>query len=152
MQDISKNTVYSPLWQWERIQMLGYWKADILKNLERCEKYLGDKRDISKLYRVLNMLNAVRMGYHGMGLVDTTNDQRLIAYRDTVQTAYEQLKSEGFELEEITEEQVRQEWALVPTFYRDLIVGDLTIRYIKSGKSKNREDLKWFLDIIGAKA
>jgi hypothetical protein len=151
MQELHKNAVYSPYWQWFRMQLKGVWKQYTRENLFKLDEYLGDRRDITKLWRVLNLLNGVRMGFEGMGIGKGPESIMIAKFRDGVSESYQSLKDQGFQIQEVTEEQILEEWRDVPKFYRDQIIGDLSIRYWKSKKSKNREDLKWFLELIGAK-
>lgn len=149
MQDIRKNVVYSPYWQRIRMLCKGNWVKDIDQNIRMLEHYLGDRSDITRVWRVLNTLNATRMGFHGMQLIGSDVDRKLVEFRDELSALYTALAEDGHELVEVTEDQVRREWAELDLNIRRQIFDDLYIRYAKHNRSAHREDLQWFLNLVG---
>lgn len=97
--------LYDLEWQALRVSLLGKWtnNRDVARNTDALSTYLyGDGSFLhkamngfkaldllaSRQYRVLNLLNAVRMGYHGMMYVNSEIDDMVVDIRDMVQDQY----------------------------------------------------------------
>ena len=97
--------LYSSYWQGLRVGMLaehstvGGWTTvtGTEQNLEKCWRYI-DQRDITaeqyylRLWRVLNALNAVRMGYSGQGKANSAPDKLVLEARLELSDTYQQYK------------------------------------------------------------
>lgn len=88
--------LYDVEWQCLRVSLLGSWTSlhQVERNLEMLSAYIyggvpiSEAALISRMYRVLNLLNAVRMGHHGLQMNDTEISQAIVIYRDTLSDQY----------------------------------------------------------------
>lgn len=90
--NVSKAVLYSVQWQKLRVSLLGNFnheegvKVNICKISNYIQETILDEIETARrLWRAINLLNAVRMGYHGQGLVGTMMDKHIISYRDKLQ-------------------------------------------------------------------
>lgn len=112
-----KSVLYRPSWQKLRVSCLAQnhpqggfnTNEGTQDNLMRLNNYIGDAASLvegvkqenlrmgftqeeeyaCRIWRVLNLLNAVRMGYHGIGRVGTPGDEAVRKYRDSVQLQHD---------------------------------------------------------------
>lgn len=149
MQDIKKNVVYSPAWQELRIALKGKWVAATKANIVLCREYIvANQFDLNCVWRVLNTLNAVRMGFHGMGIVGGDADKALVAFQKEVSDLYKLKTKGGAHLVPVTEDQVRLEWVELEPSMQEAILADVKKRLSLHSQSKHREDLRWFISIV----
>lgn len=87
--NIHKEVLYDVEWQSLRVSLLGSFTTinGVESNIVKLKNYLRSTNKV-KLWRVLNLLNAVRMGYHGQRLVGTLQDAKIIYFRNNVQQLY----------------------------------------------------------------
>jgi len=149
MQDLKKNVVYSPHWQELRMALKGKWVGATAANIVLCREYIVlSQFEITHIWRVLNILNAVRRGFHGMGIVGGDADKTLVEFQKEVSALYKQKKAEGKRLVEVTEQQVINEWSLLEDDIKADILKDVKQRLSLHSQSKHRDDLRWFIDIV----
>lgn len=147
--------LYSVSWQALRVQLKGSWGSveGVRNNLKVLGRYLDDHwDDQTRLWQVTNLLNAVRMGYSGMGLVDSDQDRTLVAARAKVRAAYSKamFSDRGVRFEIPTEDDIKRDWAALDPKVRLMITDDLIKRRALHKDSKFRNELTWFLRTTGA--
>ncbi len=104
-----RQSLYHMEWQALRVQLLGNWSTK--ESVQWCfnqltayvnssgvalfsytgeVEYIGQADDwyITRLYQVVNLLDAVRMGYSGQGVLDTDLDKYFCTRRVTFMDAY----------------------------------------------------------------
>jgi len=103
-----KSSLYDVEWQVLRVNTLaqntsaGGWNTEIgvEANLEKFRRYVMGTKDsqeyTNRLWRILNMLNAVRMGYNGTNQAGTNQDKAVILFRDMVSKRYNKIIDGGF--------------------------------------------------------
>jgi hypothetical protein len=102
-----KNVLYDVEWQALRVSLLatnakgsanegGFATVPgTQKNLEMLNKYFIDGASVStdeaalRVWRILNLLNATRMGYSGQGRKGSTQDVLVQKFRDRIQEFYD---------------------------------------------------------------
>ena len=106
-----KAVLYDVEWQTLRVNTLtqnneyGGWNTveGVKENVNKLSTYILNTRDkqeyFYRLWRVLNMLNAVRMGYSGTKQVDTTQDNLVKAFRDDVSQEYHKRVDDGMQFD-----------------------------------------------------
>ena len=107
-----KAVLYDVNWQVLRVNTLGQnndsggWNSaeGANVNITKLRHYIiatKDKQEYYyRLWRVLNMLNAVRMGYSGTKQTDTEQDVLVRQFRDIISKRYHELTDDGFEFKE----------------------------------------------------
>lgn len=95
----AKANLYDIYWQALRASLLTKFVTEdgMKDNLEKLDAYRlksvpGTYGRFIRLWRIINLLNGVRMGFHGMKLVDTPVDMMLLAFRSNMQKEYQNLK------------------------------------------------------------
>lgn len=150
--NIHKEVLYDVEWQSLRVSLLGSFTTinGVESNIVKLKNYLRSPNKV-KLWRVLNLLNAVRMGYHGQRLVGTPQDLKVIEYRNEVQKLYySSLKfptNWNWSKVKIDLSKLRDEQS--GTFAK--ILSNLKLRQKNALKRKtmhNRPELKTFLDLM----
>lgn len=156
MSSVHKQVLYDIEWQDLRTKLLSRHRDDggwatvegATTNISMLEDYLGDLTDVSKLWRVINLLDAVRMGYSGQRRTGSPQDQMVKEYRDDLNIQYAQLKEQGAQheapLEEATIADIQS--ASEETLRR--IHNNLLERWTKHSTSQHRDELRHFLDLI----
>lgn len=135
-------------WQALRVDLRGSWTtlAGTETNLERLVSYLKrSKFTVSSLWRVLNLLNAVRMGYSGQGRAGSPEDKLVVRLRNQVSRRYHSAKLRVFEVP--TRKEIEKEWSKLTTFQQAAIYLDLRDRLNKGG-AEHRQELAWFVKIL----
>lgn len=151
-----KQTLYSVSWQALRVSLLGNWTsaAGAQINIGLLDDYLnstaiGDRDEkYSRLWRVLNCLNAVRMGYSGQGLTDSEQDELVRAYRDKVSSLYKAHKLGNVRFVIDDDATVRKEWRRLNMSARTAIYVNLSRRRELHANSSHRDELSHFLSLI----
>jgi hypothetical protein len=144
-----KLTLYDVTWQEMRTRCAWATYPDVVFSINKLRTYLWDRGQpsYSKLWRVLNLLNAVRMGYHGMKIVGSPQDCLVVEFRDEVSSFYKSL--DGPSIFEIpTSTQIERDWIRLTQGARVRILASLQSRLSKHSESKHREELRWFLGIV----
>jgi hypothetical protein len=152
--DAQKLALFSVPWQALRVQLKGSWGSvsGVRDNLKVLGRYLdGHWDNQTRLWQVTNLLNAVRMGYSGMGLIDSDQDRTLITARSKVRAAYSRaiFADLGVRFEIPTEDDLRRDWAALDVRMRVMITDDL-IKRRADRNWKYREEASWFLTTTGA--
>lgn len=147
-----KLMLYSVEWQDLRIQMKGDWATleGAKANGRLIMGYIdsGNTINISRVWRCLNLLNAVRMGFNGAaGLVGTPQDQIVTKIRNLCSTRFDILKKKHHIAEIPSPEIIRAQWQCLPDQVRTEILNDLFAR-TERGTRETRPELWWFLDQI----
>jgi len=147
-----KSCQYDPIWQEVRINCLGHWntKEGVIKNLKRLIEYLakiGGGINRTKVWQELNLMNAVRMGYHGQGLVGTDMDKLVIEYQTQLSAKYKKY-SANEPLVILSPEETLKRWNGLSPISRQKIKDNLSKRLKAHSESEYRDDLRRFLDII----
>lgn len=99
--ELAKENLYNVKWQALRVSLLSYFPTEdgVKRNIGLLKEYISsftdDYDEYLKLWRVINLLNAVRMGYNGQGLDGTKQDEMIIDFRSTCQDRYKELKDKG---------------------------------------------------------
>ena len=149
--------LYDFEWQVLRVQLEGSWTTldGARNNLDMLEAYLwsdtwsiGQKDHvlISRLYRILNYLDAVRMGYHGMGAGDTDKSHLVANYNEVIRdqyTSYQALKDWHGNWEIPSEDSYKEDLAIAGKYWGQKVVESLHKRWIfamykAGGRSKAR--------------
>lgn len=167
--------LYDVEWQILRVSLLGKWdvNAGALTALKQLEAYVWldsktTKESVmaSRLHRCINLMNAVRMGWHGSNKIGSVGDLKLIQVRDAMQCAYANymysITSQGsaVQWETPSAAQIRNECALVPIKCVEAVLRDLNKRftfavYKTRGATKeisieqvnkNRPELVWAIE------
>lgn len=166
-------SLYDIEWQCLRVQLLGNWDTleKVNDNLDRLDAYIQPDVDtstetyITRLYQVLNLLDAVRMGYSGQGVSLSKEDIEVMGYRDIVQAKYYKIRSRHpgpAHFVVPTREQIIQDMRDIPRELAHKIYDNLRNRRrlalskIKFGTqetkerllAKNRPELLWALDAM----
>lgn len=147
-----KLTLYNVSWQALRVSLLGKWTstAGTVANLRDLEVYLAQSpaaERLSRLWRVLNALNAVRMGNSGQGAANTERDVLVREFRDKVSVEYAVAKRAGTFVVD-TPETIRAEWKMLSPFVRAAILDNLGRRQKLHKDSPHRPELAHFLSLV----
>jgi len=156
-EDLSKVVVYNIPWQLLRIQLLARYSEKggfdtvegVRENIQKLKNYIGGKSDINKVWRVLNLLNATRMGYAGQDEIGSPKDKLLVKYRDQISETYKNLK-ETQEFKPDTDSDIRADVRkaapeLLEKVYRDL---RSRLKEQPADAGPARERLQHFLKLI----
>jgi hypothetical protein len=145
-----KLCLYNVEWQKLRVSLLGNWAEvqSTWKNLDTLDSYISYGVGIqyrTRLWRVLNLLNAVRMGYSGQKRFNSEQSKMVEKFRDEIQERYE--KSTGNYIVD-SEDKIKTDWLKLKDFQKDQILNNLKNRLKLHSKSKHRDELRWFLKIV----
>lgn len=150
-----KQSLYWPRWQAIRVGLLGGWTTleGTRRNLATVKNYLqaaaGTEMETTATWQVLNLLNAVRMGNSGQGTAGSQWDTEVLRFREQLSKRYRELVDAGGQLVVPTDDQVRQGWASLSPVVQQSIVRNLTKRRELHATSAYREELSWFLRLVG---
>lgn len=119
----SKAVMYDVGWQVMRVDMLDTWKTEYKDNLVELSLYMSAPESegverVRRYWRVLNYLNAIRMGFSGQGLRDHPCDVAVKEFRDAVSKGYRRLHANE------TEGLGRWDWGRVQMDVRFLFQND----------------------------
>lgn len=143
-----KQCLYDPLWQSLRVQLLGKWPTveGTKHNLVELQEWLdGHNWSKTACWQVLNLLNAVRMGYSGQGLKDSEQDDIVRVKRDMLQRIYERTKGD---FEVLPKSAVYMRWQGLFSTQRDAVATNLLKRWQKHSNPVTRPELLWFLQTV----
>lgn len=153
-----KACLYDPAWQAVRIQCKGLWgdKAGASAATTILAHYVQDQKyTITAYWRILNLLNATRMGYHGQGLVGSDMDKTVRGMQSVASANYKHKvkKVTGgrgkVRFDVLTDAQTRAAWQELDTETRHRILLDLRKRWDTHPNIKNRPELHHFLQLVG---
>lgn len=162
--------LYNVPWQRLRVSTLkkyqqpsiGGWTSlnGTEQNIARLEEYLGSTEDEKEKYirtwRVLNMLDAIRMGNHGQQTQLTAHDRRVIAYAREIRTEHQRFKAKygnitlqmaGFDSFQDFENAIRRQLRVVPA-NDGLLYGVYENLHDRQKRHAERPELNWFLDLL----
>jgi hypothetical protein len=145
-----KLTLYNVPWQALRVSLLGHWTSvdGTMRNLKLLSKYLTTGgATASKFWRVLNLLNATRMGYSGQGKEGSEEDKIVQYYRDGIQRFY-QIYRKRMPFDVDTPEQIRNDWKKLDKATQKAIYTNLAKRLDLHKESQHRNELRYFIDVI----
>jgi len=149
--NLSKNTLYDVKWQVLRVSLLGKWNDEkgVDESLEKLSTYLkeGAGPTFSKLWRILNLLNAVRMGYSGVGKFESDLSEKVAKYRNQISMLHVSLKELGAVYDKVTAEDIQNDWKELDEKTQKAIRKNLLMRLKLHSDSKFRDELRWFLDL-----
>jgi hypothetical protein len=153
--DPFKLTLYNFEWQALRTSL----DFSTLETTEKCIKklsdYLGDQENVNKVWRVLNLLSATRMGFSGQRtllkdngrLADLENRDELIkAFRERLSKKFADLDKTKIEPDSRSSMVDDLHKASEEDFNR--VYKSLQSRYDKSGESVNRPELAFYLKLM----
>lgn len=149
-----KQSLYNVSWQCLRVRMLGGWTTveGTQRNIAALRAYLQIPRlseRHTRLWRVLNLLNAVRMGNSGQGKAGSEHDQLVRDFRDQVSAQYKALKAAGGVLFVVdSDTKVLEDWRALPEQDRQNVLHNLRDRSDKHKRSKHREELNHFINVV----
>ena len=152
---LNKLWAYDVKWQILRVGLLagyntlGGWDAPD-ENIKVLNEYLGDYTDITKLYRVVNLLGGVRRGYGQRGLLGTLNDDAVRHFATDVSVEYLVLKEKGEKIQDVTEQQVLEDLKLADVKDLKRVRFNLSERLEAHKDSEFRGGLRWFLGLLNA--
>jgi signal transduction histidine kinase len=158
MKNIRKIAYYNIEWQIIRMEMRTFNSLEnCIANRTVLEKYVADSlnetQQIIRLWRVINLLNATRMGFHGCGYVGSSMDAELVSFRDTLQKMLTDLQSHlNVTLADVLSDNQINSSMLVqlkkdkPVFYQ-LLLDDLRKRY-SNGTAETRPQLLEFIEMM----
>jgi hypothetical protein len=152
IQDIKLQVMYSSAWQAVRVGLLGKWGSEegARENIEVLKQYIGDGQDLNRVWRVLNLLNAVRMGFNGQRLIGSKMDELVIEFRIGVQLQYGKLLAAGKKLQAVSDEETLREWRELDASTQALILSNLSKRRKLHEHSSHRDDLSHYLRLISS--
>jgi hypothetical protein len=152
----SKLVVYNVEWQLLRISLLGKWFSvkNVKENLNKLDSYLGDYKDLNKLYRVVNLLAGVRFAFAQTQQWENLANNKVSLFFNNVSRLYyeEKEKHPLKDFDIATEDDIRKSIrnAMLQTpekmkaVYKDLYYK----RWLPHQNSSHREELRWFLNIL----
>jgi hypothetical protein len=169
--DVARLAHYDALWQHIRVSMLGTWTNNelVAKNVQKLIHYIeygpstedpipaleakGRTFDrfapTCRAHRVINYMNAIRMGYHAIdGMVGSYCDTAIIGMRTFANKKYFQGIYDGNRFEIVGRTALLLEWAQLPESSKRAIVVDLKKRVMKTEDMVNRPELAWFIKTV----
>lgn len=162
----TKITLYDFPWQSLRTDLNFYTYDDTVKSVERVKKYVGNEKDISKVWRALNLMAATRMGFSGVKKLIKSKekmadrdkrDKYVQQYREHLTSVYAELKADGKKVHVPSEEELLDQLKKVPKEDFDRVLASLTLRYENAvaGKTPSgavgggtRPELKYYLSLM----
>lgn len=154
----SKDVLYNFSWQLLRVNLSFKSLEDAKSSLNKLKKYV-DEKDVNKVWRVLNLLSATRMGLSGQQKRDLSEEQKeefkkideqVKEFREHLSDVYKNLPKD-FKLE--TEEKKKKDISNAKTEDIEKILKSLKDRYEKGGpsgikQSPHRTSLKEYIKFL----
>ena len=152
--------IYDTNWQVIRISLLGnFTDLGVYKNIEILKDYIdtsNNKNDeLTRIWRIINLLNAVRMGISGTKRVNSYCDNVVKSLRNELQVQYKVLLSEGAVLLrldwEMTENQLKE------LYEKNILTFDKIFKSLinrkkftmkKVGTLSNRNELVRYINVM----
>lgn len=156
--DPRKQCLYDPDWQAIRMECKGLWgtRGGARAAVTILAQYVHDQNfTITSYWRTLNLLNAVRMGYHGQGLVNSDMDKTVRAMQAIASTNYKhKIKkithgkgSPKFDV--LSDAETLRRWRVLDVEVQHAIKLDLRKRWDSHPNHKTRAELYHFLEVVG---
>ena len=147
----SRLAVYWPPWQVIRIELLGTWTTmdKVNANIEMLKEYLREHRNVTDYWRVINYMNAIRMGLSGQQKFLTEASLTIAAFRDDILETYNDMTSAGDQYEAYTDDQFVEEWGKLSQMHKTAITRDLKKRLARRMGDSSKLELEHFLILIG---
>ncbi len=153
--DIRKYVIYNVEWQILRTRLLsknnatGGWASysGASANLKRLHEYLGKRPSINKVWCVLNLLDAVRMGYSGQNRTGSLQDKLVKKERVLLTKLYTAMRSR-YSFEIPSEDEIVSDVRKAPAKELSNVYKDLYMRWYKHKNSSYRNELRYFLDLV----
>jgi hypothetical protein len=157
-----KAVLYDVRWQALRVQLLGSFvhPIKIHRNIDKLNAYLSEvpensQEKFNRLWRILNLLNGTRMGFHGMGITGTSQDKILVEYRDKISKEYKNYQKAGFEFKDWDWDKVEKDLEklkdkndiIFTKIYKNLITRTKQA-HRKVGTMKHRNELSTFIGLM----
>jgi hypothetical protein len=151
----NKAYFYDVKWQIFRVNLLsdsnswGGWNNPA-KNIELLKEYVSNHKDITNVYRALNLLAGVRLGFAQRGMKECSADFEVREYLWILENLYYTLRNENHKLAVPTESQIKAD--LKSSHVMDLfaVQVNLTNRLNAHKESTHRGGLRWFLSLLNA--
>jgi hypothetical protein len=152
---VSKLSLYDVEWQCLRVSLLAKYRPDggwatvkgTSHNLADLEVYVGGVHptDVTKVWRVLNLLAAVLLGY-GSKKIECA---RLVRrYHRELGKVYHDLLIAGKQLEVPSVAAIKRSLKAAPREEVERVYLDLHNRWEQHKESPHRKELRWFLDLV----
>lgn len=152
--DAQKLTLYVPSWQALRVSLLGQWNTinRVKANCDTLSLYIAGATNVnerrSRLWRVTNLLNAVKMGYSGQNLLDSEMYLWVLSASRHCSTLHKAAGETQAKYVIPTEQEIKDGWEALSIKTRQLILTNLTHRLDLHKESPHRPELRWFLEIV----
>jgi hypothetical protein len=158
--DTSKLVLYDYQWQELRVSLDFSNAESTERSLRVLRGYLREHYDLNRVWRILNLLSATRMGFSGIRkLIKSADklkdlevrDKSVLAEREFLSQSHQRMIKRGDKFQLNSEEKLisdlkdAQERSL-DTFMK--VYNSLSDRYEKSNRSKNRPELKYYLNLM----
>jgi hypothetical protein len=169
-----RQSLYTVEWQIKRIGYKGRWNsADLPDIIKELQKYIKDAQHdeqpheyVARMYRVLNCLDAVYMGWKDKDAVPPKRSRFLdefLSYKEELSGAYhEMLFTVAIKWPVDSEDKIKLDWIRAPHSIKKVLLKDLFKRFFGSTKRwekgskherlmhtlKSRSELYWFLSIV----
>jgi hypothetical protein len=147
--------LYNIEWQTLRVSFLGKWnaydsaRANLLQGLEYITAASDLNEQYTRLWRMVNLLNAVRMGYSGQNRLDSDVALMVAQWRDKWSNGLYELKRQGADYVVDSDDKIREDWAKLEFRVQKAIASNLNGRLDLHKESKHRNELRHFLFLIG---
>jgi len=142
----TKLVLYDTQWQILRVQLLGKWNVQqYLMAIKMLDHYLesGSTNFLSRATRVINLINAVIMGWNGQHLPATSPMRvNIIAMRTKAQKYLEVARKRGEKAE------FDLDYAKLPPAVRKSVYASLKKRWDGHPNAQTREELRYILNHI----
>lgn len=155
--DPAKIVLYDFEWQALRTDLDFSSQETTEASLYRLKKYLGNNKDINRVWRVLNLLAATRMGFSGQRVLskvdadDLEKRDRLVKQeRERLSKVYGDLKDAGHKFTIPTENQLVKDLKAANDQAYKRVFKSLKQRFTHSGESVNRPELAYYLRLMGS--
>lgn len=158
---INKDILYDVDWQKLRVSLLGKFVTPkgMIENLHKLNHYIKTadtpQEKFHRLWRVINLLNAVRMGFSGMDLFGTKQDKLLLLQRAAWTQLYKNMQKQGFEHKPLDWYKVKSDLSKLlatdPTAFNNLrrnLVQRTKQGIKKAGSLDYRKELVNFLNVM----
>jgi hypothetical protein len=153
----NKTSLYDFQWQALRTSLDFSNEESTRNSIERCKKYLEDYSDVNKVWRVLNLMAATRMGFSGSSkLIKSPDklkdlqkrDEIVLGFREKLSQIYDKLKQNQQQLVVDDESKLRDDLKNASTDEFGRVYESLIHRYENSSRSQARPELKHYLEIM----
>lgn len=151
----SKLVLYNFEWQSLRTSLDFSTLETTEKSIKKLADYLDDQSDVNKVWRVLNLLAATRMGFSGQrSLIKDTGKMADLENRDEIVKTLRERLSEKFADMDKNKIAPDSRSSMVDDLHkaskedRERVYKSLKSRYDKSEESVHRPELKFYLTLM----